>query len=67
MPTNPDDFKYMCCFCGEAIAPTPSDPVRMIVPLPDGGTQEFCCHLPCFRKVLHPLIPTTLLDPSEGD
>ena len=48
---------FQCCFCGASIAGAGTDPVALLIPLSDGGTQELRCHLACLQRALHPSVP----------
>ena len=59
--------RFMCCFCGESIEPRTPDPVGMLIPLRDGGSQELWCHLVCVQRVLHPSIPLAIFEEEEDE
>jgi hypothetical protein len=48
---------FQCCFCGSSIARVGPDPVALVIPMADGGTQDLRCHLACLREALHPSVP----------
>ena len=55
-----------CCFCGENIAPSDTDPCRVQVTVANGKWQVWSCHAKCFRDRLtqRPDL-RSLLDPAH--
>lgn len=50
------ELKFQCCFCGEGIAETSTDPCAVILvanwrsPQSEQAEQQYFCHLACFKK-----------------
>jgi hypothetical protein len=74
-----DDLQYQCCLCGEEIDKSadgqgPVDPCAIVLianwskPEAEQTSQQFFCHLACFRKTVWHNVPVgvELLAPS-GD
>jgi hypothetical protein len=55
-----DTSQIQCCFCGQSVASSGTDPVSITLPVPDGGTQELWSHAACLRRVLHPSVPLAI-------
>ena len=59
---------YICCFCGELIKANKFDVTNLIATLnwdkeiSKQQTQQFFCHLMCFKSKLHKKVPLYLLD-----
>ncbi len=56
--SNADIQFSPCCFCGENISPTDTDPCRITVETVKDKWQTWFCHSGCFKKriVEHPQI-----------
>lgn len=56
---------FICCFCGNPIKPSQSDPVEIAINLSDGGAQGLQAHLACLREHLHESVPLAVGDANE--
>lgn len=66
MPLMGDAIGFQCCFCGATVAQAGPDPVVLVIPLSDGGSQELRCHRACLQRVLHPSVPLGVFGDNEA-
>jgi hypothetical protein len=70
---NMQEIETQCCFCGDSIARTSTDPCTLVLSiawyetgrdlLPD---QQFFCHLKCLQDRLAPGVQVYLAKDLEG-
>jgi hypothetical protein len=74
--TKNEEPKLQCCFCGESIRSGnrrehPLDPCSIILighwhwPRREQSTQQFFCHLECFREAIDGNAPLYIADLAE--
>ena len=75
-----EDLQFQCCFCGEGVSRSFAkderlDPCAVVLignwqgPEDEQVTQQFFCHLSCFKKAMYPNVPVgieDLADDSNG-
>jgi len=61
-----DAIGFHCCFCGATVARAGQDPVVLVIPLSDGGSQELRCHRACLQRLLHPSVPLGVFGDNEA-
>jgi hypothetical protein len=61
-----DAIGFQCCFCGKTVARAGPDPFVLVIPLPDGGSEELRCHRACLQRVLHPSVPLGVVCDNEA-
>ena len=68
MKTKEQKLKFQCCFCGETVKKTTTDPVEIGIFLPDGTNQGLWAHGKCIQKnlKLHPSVPLIVFEEGEG-
>ena len=62
-----NNLKFSCCFCGNGIESTHTDPCAVNVMINFDKedkerqySQDFYCHILCFKKYLRPSVPLYL-------
>ena len=56
------ELEFECCFCGEGIVSTKTDPcaVNVMINIDKSKDtqydQDFYCHIACFKKTIQPIV-----------
>jgi hypothetical protein len=56
------EIKYQCCFCGNSIISTSTEPVHIEIKLDNDARQGLTAHKKCLIEVLHPSVPITIYE-----
>lgn len=57
-----NELEYECCFCGEGISSSKTDPCSLNVMInidklkEQQFDQDFYCHIGCFKKKIMPMV-----------
>jgi len=64
MKTKKTKLEWQCCFCGETVKKTSTDPVEISISLPDGEAEGLGAHGKCLKEhmKLHPSMTLDILD-----
>jgi hypothetical protein len=57
-----EDINYQCCFYGNLITSTSSEPVYIEIKLDHDARQGLTAHKKCLIKALHPSVPLTIYE-----